>query len=192
MLNLLRILQHCIITLLLLFIIAIEIPIVIVGQTSTPQPGDVIIVLGAKVINDSPSTMLRLRLDKAVKLHQLGYAKKVIVSGGQGSDEQASEASIMEQYLVAHGIPSENIILEDQSFNTYQNLVNSRQIMYEHHFHTAIIVSNSSHMRRSLTIAKLLGLEASGAPAPMVDNTAFSTRQYLREGAAMVSLLLTK
>ena len=52
----------------------------------------------------------------------------------------------------------------------------------------AIIVSNSSHIRRSLVLAHNIGMNASGAPAPMADNTYLTAKQYIREGVAMLSL----
>ncbi len=170
----------------------VEIPIIAVGYLTKPVPSDTIIVLGAKLIGNQPSTMLRLRLDEAVHLYNEGYAPTVIVSGAQGQDEIASEASIMHDYLAAKGIPSDKIYVEDKSYNTYQNLLNSKTIMREHGLRQAIIVSNASHIRRSLVLAQQLGIEASGSPAPMADNAYLTAKQYAREGAAMLSLLVLR
>ncbi|WP_371361469.1 hypothetical protein SRRS_28680 [Sporomusa rhizae] len=170
----------------------VEIPIIAIGYLTKPVPSDTIIVLGAKLIGNQPSTMLRLRLDEAVHLYNEGYAPTVIVSGAQGQDEIASEASVMHDYLVAKGIPADKIYVEDKSYNTYQNLLNSKSIMREHGLRQAIIVSNSSHIRRSLVLAQQLGIEASGSPAPMADNAYLTAKQYAREGAAMLSLLVLR
>lgn len=172
-----------------LLILAIEIPIITVGYRTQPIPSDTIIILGAKLIGQTPSMILKLRLDEGIKLYHEGYAPTIIVSGAQGKDEEISEAAGMKNYLIHQGIPAEKILLDDKSFNTHQNLANSQAIMQEKSFKTAIIVSNSSHMRRSLVLAYNLGIEASGAPAPMPNNIYLTTTQYLREGAAMVTLL---
>lgn len=171
-----------------LLILTIEIPIIAVGYHAQPSPSDTIIILGAKLIGSTPSTILRLRLDEGIKLYNAGYASTIIVSGAQGKDEKISEAAGMQNYLINQGIPAENILLDDKSFNTYQNLANSQVIMQEKGFKTAIIVSNSSHIRRSLVLAHQLGIQASGAPAPMPNNIYLYTTQYLREGAAMATL----
>lgn len=179
--------------LLLLVIITVavvEIPIITVGHLTQPVPSDTIIVLGAKLIGDQPSAVLRLRLDEAIRLYNQGFAPTIIVSGAQGSDEVASEASIMRSYLIASNIPPDKIYLEDKSYNTYQNLFNSKTIMREQGFRNAIIVSNTSHIRRSLVLAQQLGIDASGSAAPMADNTYLTLKQYAREGAAMLSLLV--
>lgn len=182
-------LQKYIFFILSLLILTIEIPIIVVGYDTQPVVSDTIIILGAKLIGNTPSMILRLRLDEGIKLYNAGYASTIIVSGAQGKDEQISEAAGMKNYLISQGIPAENILLDDKSFNTYQNLANSQAIMQEQSFKTAIIVSNSSHMRRSLVLAHNLGIQASGSPAPMPDNMYLTTTQYLREGAAMVTLL---
>ncbi|MPM81736.1 hypothetical protein SDC9_128793 [bioreactor metagenome] len=185
-----RNLKKYILGLLLLSIVIVEIPIIAVGQLAKPEPGDAIIVLGAKLIGNEPSTMLRLRLEEAVKLYRHGYAATIIVSGAQGVDEEVSEASAMRTYLIKQGIPPEQILTEDKSFNTFQNLSNCRAIMNQHKLEHAIIVSNASHIRRSLVLAQNLGIKATGAPAPMAANPYLTAKQYVREGAAMVSLVV--
>jgi uncharacterized SAM-binding protein YcdF (DUF218 family) len=184
--------QKSILFVIIIIFFAIEIPIIAVGNTTKPEPSDVMIVLGAKLIGSTPSTMLRLRLDEAVKLYYEGYAPRIIVSGAKGPDESISEAQAMQSYLVDKGINPEVIFLEENSFNTRQNLTNSQSIMRQKHLDKAIIVSNSSHIRRALVIAQTLGIEASGASAPMADNAYLTAKQYLREGAAMLAILLTK
>lgn len=176
--------KNVLVVLFALFLI-IELPIVATGQLAKPQPADAIIVLGAKVIGREPSTMLRLRLDEAVKLYRQGYAPFIIVSGGRGPDEEISEAEAMAAYLAAHGIPADRILSEPASHTTLENLVNSRAIMENRGLATAIIVSNASHLHRSLILARYLGMEVSAAPAPMV-GVYLTAKQYLREAAAMV------
>lgn len=183
-------LRRILLTLVLFIIFVIEFPIIIIGYNTTPKPSDTIIVLGAKLIGNEPSTMLRLRLDETLRLYVNGYAPVIIVSGGQGADEDYTEAKVMHDYLVAHGIPEQAILLEENSANTYQNLMNSQRIMREHGLKQAIIVSNASHIRRSLVLAQNLGINASGSPAPMANNYLLTAKQYAREGAAMLSLLV--
>ena len=183
-------LRRYVLLLLLLLFSVVELPIIATGQLTKPEPGDVIIVLGAKLIDSKPSTMLRLRLDEAARLYRAGYAPTLIVSGAKGSDEEISEASAMKSYLIQQNINPEHILVEDQSFTTYQNLNYSHAIMKQHGMEKAIIVSNSSHIRRSLVLASNLKIHATGSAAPMADNIYLTVKQYLREGAAMVSVLL--
>jgi uncharacterized SAM-binding protein YcdF (DUF218 family) len=189
--NFFKKLRNYMLYIVLLLILVIEIPIIIVGYLTQPVKSDTIIVLGAKILGQDPSLMLRLRLDEAIKLYEAGYAPTIIVSGAQGPDESISEAASMKAYLLNHGIPAERILLEDQSFNTYQNLANSHKIMQVNSLRTAVIVSNASHIRRSLLLAQNLGIQATGSPAPMASNPYLTTKQYVREGAALAVLFLT-
>ncbi|MBP2661595.1 MAG: hypothetical protein H6Q69_4627 [Firmicutes bacterium] len=189
--NFFKKLRNYMLYIVLLLILVIEIPIIVVGYLTQPVKSDTIIVLGAKILGQDPSLMLRLRLDEAIKLYEAGYAPTIIVSGAQGPDESISEAASMKAYLLNHGIPAERILLEDQSFNTYQNLANSHKIMQVNSLRTAVIVSNASHIRRSLLLAQNLGIQATGSPAPMASNPYLTTKQYVREGAAVAVLFLT-
>ncbi len=166
---------------------AVELPIV-AGGLLRPAPADVMIVLGSRVIGGEPGPMLRLRLEEAVRLYRQGLAPAIIVSGARGADEEVAEAFAMRAYLVKEGVPGERILTEDGSFTTYQNLANSQAVMAAHGYRRAIIVSNASHMHRTLVLARDLGLEATAAPAPMPDSLYLLARNYLREGAAMVAL----
>jgi Uncharacterized conserved protein len=177
---------------LIVVFLAVELPIIAGGYLSRPAPADVMIVLGSRVIGHEPGTMLRLRLDETVRLYRQGLAPSIIVSGARGADEEVAEAFAMRDYLIREGVPGERILTEDGSFNTYQNLANSQAVMAAYGYRTALIVSNASHIRRTLVLARNLGIEASAAPAPMPDSLYLRARQYLREGAAMIALPFRK
>ena len=69
---------------------------------------------------------IKSRLEVAVPYLTKYPHVKVIVSGGQGPDEDRTEASVMQDYLEQHGIDATRIIIEDQSTSTYENLVFSK------------------------------------------------------------------
>lgn len=175
-------------SLIMVIFLAVELPVIIAGYSLKPVPSDVMIVLGSRLYGSQPGPMLKLRLAEAERLYREGFASAVIVSGAKGDDEDTSEAAAMRDYLVEKGIPRESIYIEDKSFNTYQNLLNSQEIMAARGFKSAVIVTNASHIRRCLFLAKQLGMSASGAPAPMADNLYLTAKNYLREGAAMLAL----
>ena len=176
----------------LLLLAVVEVPIIMAGHTAKPVPSDAIIVLGAKLIGREPSTILRLRLEEALRLYEAKYASAIIVSGGKGWDEDISEAVAMKTFLISRGVPEASVYIEEQSKNTFQNLAFSQTIMREKSLSSAIIVSNASHIRRALALANQLGMQATGSAAPMADNLYLTTKQYIREGAAMVSLVFVE
>lgn len=120
-------------------------------------PGaDYLVVLGAQWKGTRPSTVLRKRLDKAVEYLEENPETKVIVSGGQGGDESMTEAAGMREYLLQVGIREDRILVEDESRNTYENLVLSGGLL-DRKENKVVIVTNNFHMFRALNIAKKQG-----------------------------------
>ena len=95
------------------------------------QKTDYVIVLGAKVNENNLSLSLTYRLDKAMEYISKYPDTVVILSGGKGKDEPEAEASAMEKYLRANSAISEltQIIQEDRSESTYENLLYSAEII---------------------------------------------------------------
>lgn len=122
-----------------------------------PEPGaDVCIILGAQIRESGPSDVLQRRLDKALSYLQQNPDTKVIVSGGQGSNEPFSEAQGMQEYLIAKGIAPERIFLEDTSTDTWENLSFSAQLI-DKGSDRVVIVTNNFHVFRAVNIAKKQG-----------------------------------
>lgn len=89
---------------------------------------DCIIILGASVKNgDTPSPMLRDRLDEGIALYKAGCAPKILMSGDHGS-EYYNEVSVMKNYAIKQGVPSEDIFLDHAGFSTYESMYRARAI----------------------------------------------------------------
>lgn len=118
---------------------------------------DYVVVLGAGVRPDgNPSRALRKRLDKAFEYYQDNSGTIFVVSGGKGGDEPVSEAQCMHDYLKEKGIPEKNLLMEDQSVNTNQNLFYSRKLIPDGK--SVGIISNNFHIFRAVRIAKKAGI----------------------------------
>lgn len=129
---------------------------------------DYIIIHGAALINDLPTPLLKRRLDKGIELFNY-YNKKaiIIVSGGKGEDEIISEAEAMRKYLLNKNVPEDKIIEENQSRNTFENLLFSKKIISDLN-KTVVIVSNEYHILRCVIYAKNIGLSVVGVPSKTV------------------------
>lgn len=93
------------------------------GQTAqTDGEQTVMVIFGCQVKPDGPSILLRDRLDTALAYWEEHPGTLIVVSGGKGDDEHQSEAQCMYDYLTAHGVDGENILMEDRSRNTHQNI----------------------------------------------------------------------
>lgn len=138
------------------------------------------IILGAKVNGTTPSLSLKYRLDAALEYGKQYPHVMFILSGGQGPDEDISEAEAMKNYLVAHGMEEERLILEDQSTSTYENIAFSKKLLPDHITGVTVITSDY-HLARTQKIAKELGLETDAVPAktPKSVENRLKTRERL-------------
>lgn len=81
-------------------------------------------------------------------------APKIIVTGGSGNPafQDRSEAPLMLELLTLMGVPEEDVILEGNSRNTYENAVFTKAVMQEEGLRSAVLVTSALHMRRSRAI----------------------------------------
>lgn len=172
---------------LALFFILINVWIHVVGNmhTKPPQQADSMIILGAQVINSPavPNLSLQERLDAAIPYLQANPQTRVIVSGGQGQDESATEASVMKHYLMSKGIAGDRIFEENSSRRTAEQFVNAKQFFT---LGKTIIVTSDYHLLRSLMLAKRSGLDSYGLTAPSDYNNIDKYIALYREPLALI------
>lgn len=130
------------------------------------RTADVAIVLGAAAYDGEISPVYRERMNHAVRLYNEGYVKKLIVTGGVGKGNTVSDAYAAKKYAMSLGIPDEDILTEDSSVITQENLENAKDIMDEEGYTTAIVVSDPLHMRRAMLLAHDAGITAYSSPTP--------------------------
>lgn len=126
-----------------------------------PDNVDCILVLGAGVWGDSPSPMLKDRLDKAIELYKNGVASKIIMSGDHGKQEY-DEVNIMKKYAIDSGVKSEDIFMDHAGFSTYDSVYRAKEVFSAKRI---IIVTQEYHLSRALYIAKQLDIDAVGVSA---------------------------
>lgn len=156
---------------------------------SRPQDTQAIIVLGAQVKADgSLSVQLQWRLDKALEVYR-AYPQPIVVCGAQGTNEPVTEASAMRDYLLQNGVPEADILLEDQSFNTRQNLKNAQRLLGEG-VKKVLIVTSNYHLPRAMALAADTGFEPAGAGSPI--KWYYWPKNHFREALAWVKYWLQK
>ena len=155
--------------------------------TDAEKDCEYVIVLGAKVDGRHLTDALKQRLDRAAEYLRVHTEARVIVSGGQGSDELLPEAHVMREYLRGCGIAGERILTEDRSTTTRENLIFSgRKILAKRRSEelgtiSVGIVTNSFHMYRAVCIAKQVGYQevlAIAAPTTRVMFVNYMTREF--------------
>lgn len=120
------------------------------ARTDNETPVSAVIVLGAGVNGTEPSLSLRTRLDAALAYVQDKPEVPIVVSGSQGRGEEISEARCMYDWLTAHGVPAERIILEERATNTEENIHYSLELLEKRDIAGNIaVVSSDYHLCRA-------------------------------------------
>ncbi len=154
-----------------------------------PKPSDAIIVLGAQVNADGqPSKQLTLRLEEALKAYQAA-PMTIVVTGAQGVNEPASEASVMKGWLTARGVPAEQVLTDEISFNTQQNIQSARDLLPPN-TKQVLIITSDYHLPRAMAIARDQGLDPSGIGSPILPE--YWIKNHARETLAWGKYLLNK
>ena len=137
--------------------------------TAVSGAAEFVVVLGAGLKPDgTPSPLLARRLDKAREVAgRINPAPALVMSGGRGDDERVAEAESMRSYLTDGGYCASDILLEDRSRNTAENLRFSRDLMERHRPGArCVIVTSNFHVLRTAMLARRLGIrgQVTGAP----------------------------
>ena len=140
------------------------------------------LVLGAAVRPDGmPSPTFHLRICHAVALHRIGTVTTLCFTGGQGRFG-APEAHVARDIALSMGVPAADIVTEDQSANTFENIAFAVPLLPDG---PVCLISNRWHLPRAWIVARLLGLSVttSGPRATAPVQTVLAA--ILREVAAM-------
>lgn len=92
------------------------------------------------------------RLTQTLELYYKGKIKKILLTGGSGRllGYEASEAILVGAYLNDMGIPEEDIILEPDSRNTFENALNTSKIIRnQYNSSSCLLITSAWHMRRA-------------------------------------------
>ncbi|MDE6108551.1 MAG: YdcF family protein [Oscillospiraceae bacterium] len=130
---------------------ALEVIIALRDGTNLVGEPKVMVIFGCQVKPDGPSILLRNRLDTALEYLENHPDMTVVVTGGKGDDEHQSEARCMYDYLTAHGVDGETILMEDQARNTWQNANYTLNLLLERGYDTTgdvLLVSSGFHLAR--------------------------------------------
>lgn len=142
--------------------------------------GDCIFVVGS-------SKAIQYRLPKAVELYKDGRASKILFSGGvkwNGSDD--SEAVSLKREAISLGVFEKDILIEDRSLNTLENVLASLLVL-DREFHLykikrLLIVTTSYHMKRlHLTLQTYMPDWIQYTLCPAEDNSTGKDNWFLNE-----------
>ncbi|WP_309864162.1 YdcF family protein [Bacillus sp. SLBN-46] len=149
-------------------------------HVNVPKNADYIIVLGARVKGTVPSLAFATRIKAAANYLKENKDTIIIASGGKGPGEDISEAECIKRELIKLGISESRILLENRSTDTYENINYSRKLIPKN-AQSGLVVTNTFHIYRAVSIASDQGLEVEGLPAktPVQAVVKSYTREYL-------------
>jgi uncharacterized SAM-binding protein YcdF (DUF218 family) len=157
-------------------------------QDSHPR-SDAIVVLGASQYNGTPSAVFAARLDHAKALYDERVAPRIITVGGKLQGDQFTEARAAQNYLVAHGVPSDAILPVESGSDTLQSVHAVSDRFRARGWHTAVLVTDPWHCLRARTMARDSGIDAQTSPertGPAVDSRNTEVRYIARETVAFI------
>lgn len=142
---------------------------------------EVAIVPGASVEgNRELSPILAARADAAIQLFDDGKVSKILVTGDNATTNY-DEVNTVQRYLLAAGIPPQDIFLDHAGFDTYSSMYRAKVIFDAT---SAVVVTQDFHLPRAVFTARALGIDAYG-----YDAGAGSVWDYLREIPASAKAL---
>ena len=113
---------------------------------------DVILVLGNPAKADgSIAPIGKSRVLEGIRLYRAGAAPRLLMTGGAVANRFV-EGQVMRQFAISQGVPPADVLAEGESQNTIQNAYYSYKIMQAHDWHSALIVSSPTHLRRASVI----------------------------------------
>jgi len=152
-------------------------------DASQVDHADAIVVLGAAQYNGTPSPLFAGRLDQALRLWQQGRSDLIVTVGSNQPGDRTTEAQSAKDYLVAHGVPSANVLALPVGNTTFESMQAAADELHRRSLSTAFLVSDPWHNARIKAMAHDLGLTGyASATWTSADRTEESrAKGYLRE-----------
>jgi vancomycin permeability regulator SanA len=109
----------------------------------------------------APSTVLAQRLDLGIALYRRGKVKRLLLSG-DNTDRYHNETIVMRRYVLARGVPPQDVLADMAGVSTYDSCHRARNVFG---VEQVTLVTQAFHLPRALFIANSLGMQAWGVAA---------------------------
>ena len=154
------------------------------------QESDYGLLLGCGLENGQARPEMVARCMTALQWMEANPKSTVIAAGGDPGEQGVTEAAVMAAWLRNHGADPEYILLEDQSNDTRENVLNSKALAEEAGLETdhITIITSDYHQNRAAFLAEQAGQTPAcmSAPTPLLVHFVSAVREVY----AMVSEVL--
>ncbi|WP_062437732.1 SanA/YdcF family protein [Herbidospora daliensis] len=153
----------------------------------------VALVLGAGVVGDWPTAMLRDRLDIGVALYRAGKVRALLLSGTNHVKDY-DEPTVMRDYLLAKGVPADALVLDYAGLDTWDSCVRAKKIFGASR---VTVVTQTFHLPRAVTLCREAGLATFGVGDDSQRKYAMTTyvyaaREFFATGKAFLDSVVLK
>ncbi|MGP4061337.1 YdcF family protein [Halobacillus sp. H74] len=164
------------------------------GEEEEIPEADAAIVLGAAQWDGKPSPVFEGRLKQGIELYEEGKVEYLVLTGGTSENAASSEAEVGKDYAIAHGVAKEDILYEDRSLMTEDNLKNAKKVSGEKSIDTFLLISDQFHLKRAVIMAENQGMDVKGVPTQYSAYESLETKLpfFLREWAYLMVQQVTK
>lgn len=177
---------------MLLYFAATYVSVRSVGNSSSSDTADAIVVMGAAQYDGVPSALLEARLENALALYQQKRAPLIAVTGGKQTGDRFTEAATSRRWLNDRGVPDSVILSETTGSSTWESLVNIAPVLRDNNVRRVIVSTSRWHVQRTVLSLRELGFHAiaagvAGAPVSAAEQSgAIAERaKYLRESVGV-------
>lgn len=181
---------------LALSVVAVVFVFMAVAAADRPTEGEAapetVILLGCRVYEGKPSTMLQNRIDAAYEYLTAHPEAVVVTTGGLDSKaETITQGGCAAETLIAMGIDPARVYAEETSFDTRENLLFAAELIEKNDLDTHVVIaSDNFHQLRGQIYAREAGLDprAAGCASPVLLGAGYACREVLGILAAVVGL----
>lgn len=145
------------------------------------------VILGAAVWGGNrPSPVLKERINKGYEIYSKGIVPKLVITGG-GSPNEMTEAAVSKDVLIKYGVNPNDLISENSSNSTIEQIHFVRDVLYKsHNWKKIILVSDNFHLMRASEISKFNDINADCIASDKSLSTEGTLNYCLKESLALI------
>lgn len=125
------------------------------------KKADAGVILGAAVWGGNrPSPVLRERINKGFEIYDRKNIRLLVLTGG-GSPNEMTEGDVAKNELIKYGVDPKNLIVENASYSTMEQLLYVRDLLFsKRNWKKIILISDNYHLFRCKQICSFNNVNA--------------------------------
>ena len=152
------------------------------------RPAEAIVVFGTAQYNGVPSPVLAARLDHAIDLYRRHLAPVIVVTGGNQPGDLYTEATASANYLMARGVPDEDVLREVSGSTSWQSLAAAANFLDDRGIKDVLLVSDPFHSLRIRAMASELGFDGHSSPTTTSPIKGLTEARYMARETVAVAV----